>query len=368
MKDFRDEIYSENPEQDIWRELLQFTYEANIIRWQKLRGCSEEDEIVQCISGSFLQAVEYYKAAVDANLQIAPLLLYYGTTNLLYGMSCLTSGERIAIENHGMKLKNPGKAGFIADTGVHFLSPENGGVHVAARAMGFEQDLTAFGDWTLKEFFDSLAEIRRDFCRCYDVSCGKTLMLDVFHTPDGDVQKIYYTAEDRQDIQRLIGLVENFDKNYLPVTCGVNNGTGEEYFILRKKLNGKDISEISYSGQPYLRAAHEKNSKLITLPTLLNMYVALFILASLCRYYPAVWNPFVRKDMTGERLLIEKFLYYARRMIPEIVLKQILKKNLHYVSSRYQPRNTIRPVGEHEIQEFVKKEVHRQTAHGSRHS
>ena len=90
MKDFRDEIYSENPEQDIWRELLQFTYEANIIRWQKLRGRSEEEEIVQCISGSFLQADEYYKAAADANLQIAPLLLYYGTTNLLYGMSCLT--------------------------------------------------------------------------------------------------------------------------------------------------------------------------------------------------------------------------------------------------------------------------------------
>ena len=367
MKNYRDEIYSENPEQDIWRELLQFTYEANIIRWKKLDGCSEDDEIVQCISGSFLQANEYYKAATDANLQIAPLLLYYGTTNLLYGMSCLISGSKAVVENHGMKLKLPEKMEFIADAGVHFLSPKDGGVHVAARAMGFEEDLTVFGDWALKEFFDSLAEIRRDYNRCYGVLCGKTLMLDVFHTPDGDVQKIYYTAEDRQETERLIYMVDNFEKNYLPVTCGQDNETEREYFILRKKLNGKDITEISYSGQPYLRAAHEKNGKCITLPTLLNMYIALFILASLCRYHPAVWNPFVRKDTTGERLLIEKFLYYARRMIPEIVLKQILNRDLQYVSRRYQPRDTIRHVGEHEIQELVKKEVRRQSNHGAVH-
>ena len=49
-------------------------------------------------------------------------------------------------------------------------------------------------------------------------------------------------------------------------------------------------------------------------------YVALFTLASLCRYYPERWSPFVMKDTTGEKVLIEKFLYFARRLIPNYVL------------------------------------------------
>ena len=31
-------IFSENPENDLWRELLQFTYEANIKRYLAKKG------------------------------------------------------------------------------------------------------------------------------------------------------------------------------------------------------------------------------------------------------------------------------------------------------------------------------------------
>ena len=33
MNIHEDKVFSENPEKDLWRELLQFTYEANIIRY-----------------------------------------------------------------------------------------------------------------------------------------------------------------------------------------------------------------------------------------------------------------------------------------------------------------------------------------------
>lgn len=79
-------VFSENPENDLWRELLQFSYEANINRYLSKKGLHANGETINCIVGSFLQADEYYRAAKDANLQISPLLLYYGTTNLLYGM------------------------------------------------------------------------------------------------------------------------------------------------------------------------------------------------------------------------------------------------------------------------------------------
>lgn len=75
-------VFSENPENDLWRELLQFSYEANINRYLSKKGLHANGETINCIVGSFLQADEYYRAAKDANLQISPLLLYYGTTNL----------------------------------------------------------------------------------------------------------------------------------------------------------------------------------------------------------------------------------------------------------------------------------------------
>jgi len=360
MNIHEDKVFSENPEKDLWRELLQFTYEANIIRYlEKNRLCKDED-VINCISGSFHQAHEYYQSAKTANLQIAPLLLYYGTTNLLYGMANLISGKINKVSSHGMNIFVPEKKRFIAETNVRFLSPKDGGVHVIARALGYTKDLTSFGDWKLGEFLDSIAEINSDYNQCYDAKCGKIIMLDVFNTPDGKVEKVYYTSENMADLQKLLGHVENIEKSYLPIISAKDSREGREYFILRHKINGNDISEISYSGQPYLRAAHEKNSKIITVPTILNMYISLFILASLCRYYPEQWSPFVLKDTTGEKLLIEKLMYYARRMIPNIVLNRILKKDMHYVSNKYQETDTIKLVGEHQVKDIIKKEIKNQ--------
>ena len=106
-----------------------------------------------------------------------------------------------------------------------------------------------------------------------------------------------------------------------------------------------------------MRASHTKNSKTITLPTILNMYITLFSLASLCRYYPEKWSPFVLKDTTGERLLIEKFLFFARRMIPNIVLNLIVNNYVQYTSKKYEPTDTVKLVGEHQVQEMVRKEI-----------
>lgn len=55
-------IFSENPENDLWRELLQFTYEANIKRYLAKKGHEVDEDTINCIAGSFLQANEYYKA------------------------------------------------------------------------------------------------------------------------------------------------------------------------------------------------------------------------------------------------------------------------------------------------------------------
>lgn len=350
-------VFSENPEKDLWRELLQFTYDANIKRYLIKNGVEPDENTINCISGSFLQGNEYYKAAKEANLQISPLLLYYGSANLLYGMANLLNGKNNNIHNHGMKISVPDQMNFISDTQVKFLSPVDGGVHVIAKALGLNINLTDFGGWCLREFLDSIAEINDDFKQCYNVKTGCITMLDVFDTPDGQVEKIYFSEENREEISQCLKNVENFDKSYLHPIKAKDNNTGKTYFVLRHKLTGKNISELAYSGQPYLRAAHNKNGRLITIPTILNMYISLFVLASLCRYYPERWTPFVLKDTTGEKLLIEKLLYYSRRLIPNYALNALLKDTIQYSSNRYTVTDTVKLVGEHQVQEMIDQKI-----------
>ena len=123
-------------------------------------------------------------------------------------------------------------------------------------------------------------------------------------------------------------------------------------------MAGKDIKMISFSGQPYLQAGIIKNGQLITLPPLFNMYAALFIMGSLCRYHPEKWGPFVLNDETGERLLFEKFLYLSRRILPNIVLNLLNNDNVVYVTQKYSINETIKHVGEHEIKELIQKELY----------
>lgn len=355
-------VFSENPENDLWRELLTFSYDENVKKYLLQKGLSYDDEIINIITGSFLQAFEYYKLAKEANLQIAPLLLYYGSTNLLNGMSVLMSGEKCDIKNHGMKI-HPDDISNMADTKVSFLSANSGGVHIFSKSFGFDINLTEYGDWYLKDFLDSIAEIHDDYVNCYKDDISKIILLDVFNTQDGKVEKVYYTQDNKEQLIEQLCNVDGFDKSYLRPTLAKKHDSNEEYFVLRHKINGKDISECSYSGQPYLRASHLKNSKKITVPTIINMYVSLFVLASLCRYYPEKWSPFVQKDTTGEKLLIEKFLFFARRIIPNIVLDYLLNKKMLYVSDKYQPTDTVKHVSEHEVKELVRREVRQQREH-----
>lgn len=345
--------FSENPEIDLWRELLQFTYEANIQRYANKKGLVLDAVTTDCIIGSFLQAYEYYKAAKESNLQISPLLLYYGSTNLLYGMSNLLSGKINKIENHGMWVSATGETKFIADTTIRFCNPTNGGVHVFAKAIDFNSNMTDLGEWKLREFLDSIAEIHKEYETCYELPCSKILMLETVNTPDGQIEKVHFDSNNQKEIYQLLQSVPGFSKSYLPPVTSSNS----DFYILRHKLNGKRICEISYSGQPYLRSAHIKNGQDVTVPTILNMYISLFTLSSLCRYQPEVWSPFVMKDNTGEKLLVEKFLFFSRRMIPNIVLNFILENDIQYTSAKYKATDIKKLVDEDQVRSMITKEV-----------
>ena len=357
-------IFTEDPEKELWRSLLQYSYKANIKRYYEENDIcyleedkeSQLDSLSNSIAGALLQADEYYKASKVVSLQVEPLLLYYGTTNLLYALHVLTTGEMPYINNHGMHIGIENNHKYIADTQIRFDHSIDGGIHVFRRSLGISIDLCKYPNWVLEDFFDSIAEIRDDFDRCYMNKKSKVVLLEVVDTPDGVVEKIFV---DEDDIQNVINNIEGFSSAYLKPQMA-HNQNSQQYYVLRHKMNGTNIQQLSYSGQPYLQVAHEYDSRLLTIPKELNMYVSLFALGNICRYHPEIWNPFVTQDSTGEKLLIEKLLYYSRRMLPNIVLNRLLNKNISFVSDKYIPESRIHLVGEHEVKEIVRAEVQSQ--------
>ncbi len=348
-----EEIFTENPEDEIWQTILQFSYEANIKKYLNEHEFMVDDDLVDNISGSISQAYEYYNAAKIANLQISPLLLYYGTTNLLNGICNLVSGKINEIHNHGMNIIASSSIDSLAETKVRFENPVNGGVHVFANCMGETTSLTQYGAWTLKEIFSSIPEIRNDYMKCYSTDKSNTVPLDKYITPEGEVEKIYIGRSTVDDVIEQLKLVPNFDKNYLRPSLSMDRTC----ILLRRKLNSKKISINSYSGQDYLQVGHIKNGNKIVLSQLFYMYIALFSLSSLCRYKPEIWNPFVKRDATGEKLLIEKLLYYSRRLIPNFVLNYVYGKKMIYLSERYTPVDTVKLVSEHDVNEMINKQI-----------
>ncbi len=348
-------IFTENPEEEMWRTILQFSYPANIRRYIEEKGFNSDDKLIECISGSILQSYEYYNACKTSNLQISPLLLYYGTTNLLYGMTNLLTGKINEIRNHGMHIQLDDNYKYIAETSIRFENYDNGGVHVFCKALNVPVNLTRYGEWTVKELLGSIAEIYDDYYRCYSATESYVIPLEVTRTENGTIEKVELSRFDINGFKNMFSKVKGSGKSYLNPT--VRSMEDEKYLILRHKINGKSIAEISYSDQPYLQVGHSKNGNLITLPTLFYMYIVLFAFGSLCRYNPEKWNPFVRNDSTGERLLVEKLLYFARRMIPNMILNTIYGCRMCFVDEKYHINNTIKVVNEHEVKDLIKKEL-----------
>ena len=368
-------IFTEEPEQEQWKSLLQYSYKSNIKRYfqehdfpvnDNVNAEDNFDVLANAIAGALLQADEYYKASKAVSLHVEPLMLYYGTSNLFYAMSILTTGKKIDIGNHGMKIEVDADLEYIADTKIKFFGSANGGVHIFAKNLGFDKDLCQFTQsgpdgkerWMLSEYLDSIAEICDDFNRCYPKRTSRVLMLDVVKTADGVVEKIHINDEGFTEYS-LVDDIEGFTNAYLHPSLGRARDS-TKHLVLRHKINGKKIERTSYSGQPYLCIAHKVNGKLITIPEELNMYISLFVLGNLCRYYPDKWYPFVTQDSTGEKLLVEKLLYFSRRILPNIVLDRIVGEHISFVSDKYRPDDRVRFVGDHEVKEIVQEEVTKQ--------
>lgn len=350
-------IFTENPEEELWKTLLQYTYKSKILKYFNKKSIipDDSDNVCEIISGALLQANEYYQLSKKSSLQTAPLLLYYGTINLVLGVATLITGKTQRIENHGMKIILDFDNKEVGNTRIKFLSLNTGGIHVFLNALNETNNLINSGEWNLRELMLSIPEIHIEAQQCYENADTFCFPLGKVITEDGEFERISINGKTVSEINNTLNEIVGFTESYLkPV---INQKNNEYDIILRHKFLKKPIDIKAYSGQSFLMRAHRKNGKLISLPQWAYMYIALFVLASLCRYYPQKWNPFIRLDDSGEKLVVDKFLGYTRRILPNIFLSKIEGKTFLFENKKYSPENKIKILGEHEIKELIEKTI-----------
>lgn len=352
------EIYTEEPREELWRSLMRYSYPANIERHLSSKDVKIVDQkLVDYISGCFSQAKEYFQSAYNASLQISPLLLYYGSTNLMAGAASLISGSIPEISNHGMRIHYTDGAQFLADNEIVFEHSKNGGIHVLNRIFGNSVELCGSEKWTIKELLGSVVEIMQDFINCYGKEDVFAIPIQPIKSETGIHYQVHNYLSSDVDIVHVLERIPMFSQTYLRPSFTYDN-----HVVLRKKMNGQDITCESYSGQKYLLVGHDKNGSQMTLDALFTMYIILFALGSICRYKPQIWNPFVKNDTTGERLIIEKSINYITRILPNLVLNQIDGKTVIFLNERNEIRDKSKVLSGHEIEDLIDTVVRRKFA------
>lgn len=346
-------IYTENAEEEQWRIILRYAYENNIKNFLIERGVSSpSEELVENISGSILQAQEYFNASKISTLHISPLLMYYGTTNLYNAIINLTTGQINLIQNHGMQVDiTTRNSERIADISVIPRNPSTGALSVFANALSNDTKLCNTGKWSILELIASIPDIYDDTISTYNDVEPFVLPVEVVKQKNMVSERIIKTDFERfNNFEEVLNRLEN-RKYYLRPQIQ------KDYVVFIRKMDFIDESLYSLTGRKYYQISHLKNGSNFTPSLDIILFMLLFSLGYICRYCPQIWNPFIRKDTSGEKLLFEKILQYARRVIPNLMINKLYGQRICFTSEEQGTIDLKSIPQEEDIRNVVQSEI-----------
>jgi hypothetical protein len=320
------DIYSEKPEIEQWNLLEIYAYPNNIIKYLNKEGFLEPDEkIVVFIANSIVQAKEYFSLSKKATLYTQPVLVYYGYIHLLGAYYTLKKGSLPSVKNHGMELFINSET--IGDIQIHMNNEHTGALAIFGKLVSTDFDIRKFKDFRIRELLSVIAEIQNYFLASYS---GEPIHI----LPVEKIVHNTFTEEkvENATIQLLANSIEGFRKidyiknNYLPIQFNEKSS----HTFLRRKITFTSNSVYSVFNRKYIPIPFESNSSEIYINSKLSMLMILYALSVLCRYHSSIWNKFVKLDISGEKLVIQSFLAWCIRLLPNYILNDIEGKVIRF--------------------------------------
>jgi hypothetical protein len=309
--------------------ILRYAYPANVERFHESRGIKTDSaDTPEYISGCLRQSRAYFDAAYTAPLDISPLLLYYGATNLLSGALALKTGKRPRIANHGMTQDSEATHESVGNYVVRPHWSESGALRVFCDGFNQAEALDGKQEWPLWELLASIPDLKRDFVLAYTSKPSFVLQIEEVTTADPNFDRVPKSelatlADDSFELENIPGFKDAY----------MTPQETSKYLVLYRRRTGLSLSTRSISGDAFLAIPHLKGTKPVVLTPLVAMFMALFSVGMLTRYAPAIWHPFVNSDSTGERHAIEQLVAIASRHLPNLVLNEIEGRDIRFLLS-----------------------------------
>jgi hypothetical protein len=350
-------IHTEDPEKEQWKMLLRFSYPETVQKYFDSQGVGDRNDskLIENICGSISQAREYFEASKVTSLQIAPVLLYYGATNLLSAFASLKLGQDLGISGHGMSISDDNLD--LTNLGEIKITPNNsnrGSLPILNKSYGSNVDICQNGSWRLVELFGSIPDLLDDFINYFPDEEPSIIPIEEVYTGQYYFDRIpsdFLAKFDNQE--NLFNRIANYNKAYLQPEIQ------SHYVILYRKLNYKDISIYSLMAEKFLVVTQNKQGSAIYLPIEISILMLLFCFGFICRYKANLWTPFIRNDSSGKRLLIDTFLDYVHRVIPNLALNYITNEKCIFMNQIVSSTDSSKDHSKKEIQELVRIEVNK---------
>ncbi|WP_165744843.1 YaaC family protein [Streptococcus dysgalactiae] len=245
-------IFSENPEVDIWINIKQYASHIRIKQVLEKNGFSVEDALINAISGSISQALEYFEASKTVSLQTAPLLVYYGTTNLFYGFSCLLKGEKINVTNgHGLGIFNKDSSD-IFDISAK-IGKRNGGFSLYLKSLT-NTDSNPNDNWSIRELLSSIPEVQSEFIKIFGEEKSSIIYLEEV-LEEGFGSTFFVKSKlDNELIMDKLREIKNFDEYFI-----TPNFSGSKIRLNKRLDKNQAIIESTYSNEKYLVSLKNKS-------------------------------------------------------------------------------------------------------------
>lgn len=334
--------YSEDPVNDIWQKLLKYSFGSNVKRATAI----DNEEVVNTITGSIIQAHEYFETSNIVSLNTSPLLLYYGCVNLLYGTAMILTKNNIQIKNHGASISITDPEGPIGQSEIFLSSAMEGAFGIFNKILSNNNSFPK--SWKISEVFSYIPDIKKEYEDCYNLTNSNCIPVETVKRKSDKLDRIRL-SDLKHDFRKE--MILDFDKAYL------NAQKTNEYIILRGRLKAEEIGALSISGQKNLIMYSEHEGKQYFIDQLMAIFLGLYALSVLSRYHPAKWYPFVQKDDTGEKGLVEDFLKVASRKLPNIALNLILGKEIQFVCNTMGTIDLSKDYDPEEVKKIVNDQI-----------
>lgn len=326
-------ILTEDPNKELWNQFKRFeNFEVCLNYLKKCKKFDNSEKFkfrAKLIKYYITQAREYYFSAREASVLTKPTLLYYGASCLVKALIISKRCYQDDSTGHGIEVHKSN-----ADDLMGFrIKPVKGTFLQLYQVLENKNTkLIKSIDFNLEDLFSFIPELIDDFENIFN---KKSLAIKVDRIKDEDGEYLFYDGNYFVDVSILndfFNNIPNFDKYYLPLLV-----SSKGIVCFKRPQSDEDIVLRNIMGEEFLVSSLPSGEKSIYLSQITVHFLILYLLSMLSRYYVNLWLSEKSSEETRYFYIIEKFLEISERKFPNMILNEILNKEIVFSVEYYKP-------------------------------